>query len=132
MGIGAERNNIHIKYCMSLPRQLLTSVMTTSVNAARVSEDYRLSEDNWRIGLSTYLASALGLASFKDTFWSSSINEDHPFYYDCMIGEDESDPNVPWSVTYRYSGPHSVSSTFLKNRFFTPGSLGRVFSQAFI
>lgn len=110
MAIGAERNNIHIKYCMALPRQLLTSVMAASVNAARVSEDYRLSEDNWRIGISTYFASALGLAAFKDTFWSSSVNEDHPFYYDCMIGEDEQDPNVPWSVTYRYSGPHSVSS----------------------
>ena len=110
MASGAERNNIWIKYCMALPRHILTSVMTSSVNAARVSGDYRLSKDNWRIGLSTYLSSSLGLATFKDTFWSSSVNPEHPFYYDCMIGANVSDPNVPWSVSYRYDGTHSQTS----------------------
>jgi hypothetical protein len=85
MAAGAEKNDIYIKYCMSLPREILTSVMTTNVkfsppffilkkgfllnttrslfsqvNAARVSGDYRLSKDNWRLGLSSYLSSALG------------------------------------------------------------------------
>ena len=109
MADGAAKNNIWIKYCMALPREILTSVMTSSVNAARVSGDYRLSKDNWRIGLSTYFSSSLGLAAFKDTFWSSPINTEHPFYYDCMIGSDEQDPNVPWTVTYRYDG--SISKT---------------------
>ena len=40
----------------------------------------------------------VGLATFKDTFWSSDTNPDHPFYYDCMIGEDVTDPNIPWTV----------------------------------
>lgn len=112
MGTGAELNNILIKYCMSLPREILTSAMISSVNAARVSGDYRLSLDNWRIGLSSYLSSALGLAAFKDTFWSSDVNPDHPFYYECMIGEDVVDPNIPWAVSYRYTGPTSRTSNF--------------------
>ena len=92
---------------MALPREILSSVQIESVNAARVSGDYRLSRDNWRIGISTHLATALGLAAFKDTFWSSTVNTEHPFYYDCMIGEDEQDPNVPWTISYRYDGPRS-------------------------
>ena len=31
MAAGAEKNDIYIKYCMSLPREILTSVMTTNV-----------------------------------------------------------------------------------------------------
>ena len=107
MGQGASVNNVLIKYCMSLPRQILSSVQVESVNAARVSGDYRLSRDNWRIGLSSYLATSLGLAAFKDTFWSSPVNTEHPFYYDCMIGQDEQDPNVPWTIAYRYDGLRS-------------------------
>ena len=84
MGQGASQHNVFIKYCMSLPRELLTSVQIDSVNAARVSGDYRLSQDNWRIGLSSHLATALGLAAFKDTFWSTGVNKEHLFYYDCM------------------------------------------------
>ena len=47
----------------------------------------------------TWFTFFAGLATFKDTFWSTSTNPDHPFYYDCMIGEDVIDPNVPWSVS---------------------------------
>jgi hypothetical protein len=110
MGHGASEAGVLIKYCMSLPRQVLQSTEIKSVNAARVSGDYMLSRDNWRIGLSAYFASSLGLASFKDTFWTSVENPDHPFYYDCMIG-DNSDPNTPWEVIYRYNGYRSKTST---------------------
>ena len=48
--------------------------------------------------LSVLFCVCLGLATFKDTFWSSDTNPDHPFYYDCMIGEDVTDPNIPWTV----------------------------------
>ena len=46
----------------------------------------------------------VGLATFKDTFWSSDTNPDHPFYYDCMIGEDVTDPNIPWTVRNKSNG----------------------------
>ena len=79
MGIGAKENNILIKYCMALPRHILASVGIEAVNAARVSGDYRLSKDNWRLGLSSWFSSSLGLYAFKDSFWSSKLNPDHPF-----------------------------------------------------
>ena len=79
MGHGAKENNILIKYCMALPRHILTSAAIESVNAARTSGDYRLSKDNWRIGLSGYMSNSLGLYTFKDSFWSSPRNPDHPF-----------------------------------------------------
>ena len=66
----------------------------------------------------------VGLSTFKDTFWSSKSNPDHPFYYDCMIGENVVDPNVPWTVTYRYNGPHSRTSMYVMN----VGGNGKVFA----
>ena len=52
----------------------------------------------------------VGLATFKDTFWSSDTNPDHPFYYDCMIGEDVTDPNIPWTVRKK-SNVHKIVHT---------------------
>ena len=45
MGYGAKENGIFIKYCMALPRHILSSSAIDSVNAARTSGDYRLSKD---------------------------------------------------------------------------------------
>ncbi len=50
----------------------------------RASGDYLLSRDNWRVGLSSLLAGGLGLAPFKNVFWSSGRNPGNPHYYDCM------------------------------------------------
>ena len=33
-----------------------------------------------------------------------------PLDYECMIGEDQKDPNIPWTVSYRYNGYKGVSS----------------------
>ena len=33
-----------------------------------------------------------------------------PLDYECMIGEDQNDPNIPWTVSYRYNGYKGVSS----------------------
>ena len=38
----------------------------------------------WRLGVSGLLASALGLASFKNVFWSSERSPGNKFYYNCM------------------------------------------------
>lgn len=34
---------------------------------------------NWRIGITSILASAVGLAPFKDVFWSSHIETGNPY-----------------------------------------------------
>jgi hypothetical protein len=55
-----------------------------AVGRVRASGDYLLSRDNWRLGLSSLLAGGLGLAPFKNVFWSSGRNPGNPLYYDCM------------------------------------------------
>ena len=75
------------------------------------SGDYILSEDNWRIGISSLLASSLGLASFKNVFWSNERNPGNKFYYNCMEVSNSSDSNKPWNLNYRYTGYHNVTKS---------------------
>ncbi|KAK3789015.1 hypothetical protein RRG08_058193 [Elysia crispata] len=60
-----------IQYCMALPRHGLQSLEIPAVTQARVSNDYHLQDDQWRIGVTSHLANALGLAPSKDTFWTT-------------------------------------------------------------
>ncbi|XP_046568794.1 uncharacterized protein LOC124277168 [Haliotis rubra] len=39
---------------------------------ARSSDDYSPGNDNWKIGISSIFADAIGLAPFKDTFWTTT------------------------------------------------------------
>jgi len=50
------------------------------------------------------LASSLGLASFKNVFWSSQTNPGNRFYYECMEVSNNTNPNQPWSLNFRYTG----------------------------
>ena len=107
MAHGAELADVQIQYCMTLPRELLASVETQSVTRIRTSEDYILAEDQWRIGIASHLAHNLGLRPFKDVFWTSPRNPGNDFYYNCMEVDLENDPNKPWELNYRYTGPIS-------------------------
>ncbi len=77
MGEAAEQLNITLQYCMSLPRHILTALEIPRVTQTRVSSDYAVhlenKEDQWSIGISSIFADAIGLAPFKDVFWSTSI-----------------------------------------------------------
>ena len=39
----------------------------------RVSDDYQPGNDQWRIGVSSIFAWQLGVAPFKDDFWTTSV-----------------------------------------------------------
>jgi len=52
----------------------------------------------------------LGLAPFKDVFWTREENSGNPFYSDCMIVSNNTDPNIPWTLNYRYNGYKNVTS----------------------
>lgn len=54
------------RYCMPWPRHVMQSLEIQSVTQARVSDDYTPGNQQWKIGDTTILATALGLASFKD------------------------------------------------------------------
>ena len=111
MGEGAAENNVTLQYCMSLPRHVLQSAEIEAVGRLRTSGDYILSKDNWRLGISSLMASALGLASFKNVFWSSERNPGNKFYYNCMEVTNTTDPNVPWSLEYRYTGYQNTTKS---------------------
>jgi hypothetical protein len=73
MGNAARRNGLPIQYCMSWPRHILQSLEIDAVTQGRASEDYQPGNDNWRdIGISSMFSHALGVAPYKDNFWSST------------------------------------------------------------
>lgn len=75
MGAAADKLNINIQYCMSLPRHILTALEIPRVTQTRTSTDYAFrlmhQADQWAMGISSMFAEAVGLAPFKDVFWSS-------------------------------------------------------------
>jgi hypothetical protein len=97
--------NVSIQYCMALPRHALSASAFTSVTHIRVrssfpilillivdslcSDDYGPGsrDQQWRIGRSSLLPSALNIAPYKDSWWSSARqpgapyngSEPHPF-----------------------------------------------------
>ncbi|KAL3880433.1 hypothetical protein ACJMK2_032671 [Sinanodonta woodiana] len=86
MGAGARKNDLTIQYCMSLPRHAMQSLEIPVVTQARVSGDYQPGNDQWRIGISSMFADALGLAPFKDTFWTTTNQTGNKY--------GKSEPNV--------------------------------------
>ncbi|ESO98847.1 hypothetical protein LOTGIDRAFT_158797 [Lottia gigantea] len=82
MGRAAQENGITIQYCMSNPRHIMQSVEIPVVTQARASGDYRAGKDNWKIGISSIMVDALGVAPFKDNFWSSPDQPGNPAYPD--------------------------------------------------
>ncbi|CAF0870990.1 unnamed protein product [Rotaria sp. Silwood1] len=83
MGYAANLFNINIQYSMCLPRHALQALEINRVTQARVSDDYyvhiRRKIDQWNIGISSMLANAIGIAPFKDVFWSTEYQPDAPY-----------------------------------------------------
>ena len=76
MAEGAEQAGITIQYCSPFPRHVLQALEISRVTQARVSYDYTYhithQREQWNIGVTSLLSDAVGLASFKDTFWSTT------------------------------------------------------------
>ncbi len=83
MGEAAAKVGINIQYCMSLPRHILTALEIPRVTHARASTDYffhlTAGAQQWAIGISSMFADAIGLAPFKDAFWSTSLEPGAPY-----------------------------------------------------
>jgi hypothetical protein len=83
MGEAAEKLNINLQYCMSLPRHILTALQIPRVTHTRTSTDYYFhivgKAEQWAMGISSMFAEAIGLASFKDVFWSTSLQPGAPY-----------------------------------------------------
>jgi hypothetical protein len=83
MGYAANLFNINIQYSMCLPRHALQALEINRVTQARVSDDYYVhilhKIPQWKIGISSMLSHALGIAPFKDIFWSTQIEPGAPY-----------------------------------------------------
>ncbi|KAK6165977.1 hypothetical protein SNE40_022776 [Patella caerulea] len=73
MGNAARKNGLTIQYCMSYPRHAMTALEIPAVTQARVYMDNRPNTDHWTIGVSSLFAEAMGIAPFKDNFWSTEV-----------------------------------------------------------
>jgi hypothetical protein len=77
MGAGAEAAGVTIQLCMAYPRHALASLEMPTATQIRASDDHvpgphgGASTVQWKMGYSSMLAWAIGLAPFKDNFWSS-------------------------------------------------------------
>ncbi|XP_046547851.1 uncharacterized protein LOC124257766 [Haliotis rubra] len=94
MGNGAAKNGLTIQYCMSYPRHMLQSLEIPVVTQARVSHDNRPGTDNWKIGVTSLFAWAIGVAPFKDNFWTTSVQ-----------------PGNSYNATEPYPSLHAVVAT---------------------
>jgi hypothetical protein len=81
MSDAALAHKVTIMYCGTLPSHYLASTALPAVTQIRATDDYQPSFDQWRIGLNSLLASSLGLAPFKDTFWSTERQPGDPDWY---------------------------------------------------
>ena len=59
---------------MPWPRHVLQSVMIPAVTQIRVSHDYNPDNEQWKVGDTTILSHAVGLAAFKDVSCSAISN----------------------------------------------------------
>ncbi|XP_064616875.1 uncharacterized protein LOC135480876 [Liolophura sinensis] len=100
MGRGAQTNGMPIQYCMSNARHVLQSLEIPAVTQARASDDYSPGEDQWKIGISSLFADAVGLAPFKDTFWTTQTQPGNPYH-----GRQETQPGLNAVVATLSTGP---------------------------
>ncbi|XP_067662767.1 uncharacterized protein [Haliotis asinina] len=103
MGNAAAKNGLRIQYCMTYPRHALQSLEIPVVTQARASRDYHPGSDHWKIGLTSLLAWAIGLAPYKDNFWTTSVQSGNPY--------NGSEPNTALNavVATLSTGPVGIS-----------------------
>eukprot|EP01117_Protostelium_nocturnum_P005067 TRINITY_DN1833_c0_g1_i1.p1 TRINITY_DN1833_c0_g1~~TRINITY_DN1833_c0_g1_i1.p1 ORF type:complete len:782 (+),score=207.18 TRINITY_DN1833_c0_g1_i1:2854-5199(+) len=75
MGNAAKRAKLNIQYCMPLPADFMQSTESLAVSQMRVSDDNYPGSPNWRLGVPSMISWSLGVAPFKDVFWTTSIQE---------------------------------------------------------
>jgi hypothetical protein len=78
LGSGAAAAGVSVQLCMAYPRHALQSLEMPTATQIRASDDHvpgrggGNTQVQWKMGYSSMLAWALGLAPFKDNYWSSA------------------------------------------------------------
>eukprot|EP01120_Amphizonella_sp_Union-15-10_P008061 TRINITY_DN2821_c0_g1_i1.p1 TRINITY_DN2821_c0_g1~~TRINITY_DN2821_c0_g1_i1.p1 ORF type:complete len:734 (+),score=155.15 TRINITY_DN2821_c0_g1_i1:26-2227(+) len=103
MGQAAADAGLTIQYCMPYPRHVLQSVELPAVTNFRASDDYHPDNAQWKIGVSSIVAYALGLAPSKDNFWTTPVQPGNPY----NLKEDY--PELESAVATYSTGPVAPS-----------------------
>jgi hypothetical protein len=109
MATAAEEHGIFIQYCMPWSRHLLSSLQFPAVTQARASDDYQPGNSQWKLGYSSMLYRAMGLAPFKDNFWTTQYQPGNP--YDL----DEPDTALESIVASLSTGPVTIGDALGKS-----------------
>ncbi|KAK7089407.1 hypothetical protein V1264_024716 [Littorina saxatilis] len=80
MADGARKNNMSVQYCMANSRHIMQALENSVVTQARASDDYSPGSAQWKIGISSIFAYAMGIAPFKDDFWSTTVQPNNPYH----------------------------------------------------
>ncbi|XP_046560808.1 uncharacterized protein LOC124269818 [Haliotis rubra] len=104
MGNGAAKNGLTLQYCMSLPRHMMQALEIPVVTQARASGDYIPGTANWKVGVTSLFAWALGVAPFKDNFWTTSVQPGNPYH-----GATEPFTTLNSAIATLSTGPVGVS-----------------------
>jgi hypothetical protein len=107
MGAAAAQEGLCIQYCMPYLRFVLASLESPAVTQARASDDYMRESSgvpNWKIAGQSLLFDALGLASSKDGFWTTSAQPGNPY----GATEIENFPLLQSAVATLSAGPVQI------------------------
>ncbi|KAK2183903.1 hypothetical protein NP493_292g00003 [Ridgeia piscesae] len=102
MGAAAAKHGITIQYCMAPSRAALQSLEIPVVTQARATGDYQPGNDNWKIGVSSLFVDAIGVAPFKDNFWTTTDQPGNPY------GKKETQPALIALAATLTTGPVAV------------------------
>ncbi|CAB9520567.1 expressed unknown protein [Seminavis robusta] len=116
MGQAAKQRRLPMQWCMTWPRHVLQSLTCDQVTQARASGDYRpsLGRRNWDMGVSGGMfLDALDIAPLKDSFWSSSVPQNHSYHYDGGLHNQEVASRLHSVVATYSTGTVSPSDSML-------------------
>lgn len=99
MSRGCERHDVNMQLCMPYPRHVLQSVEMYAVTQSRASDDYQPNNNQWQDATSSLVLSALGIAPFKDSFWTTSVQPGNPY------NQNENAPALEAAIATLSTGP---------------------------
>ncbi|XP_050418345.2 uncharacterized protein LOC126831737 [Patella vulgata] len=100
MGNAAQKNGITLQYCMAFPLHILAALEIPTVTQARVSADGVPGNTNgWKIGITSLFPQAMGIAPYKDNFWTTEYQPGNPY------GGMATQPFLQLTVSVLTTGP---------------------------
>ncbi|CEL94500.1 unnamed protein product [Vitrella brassicaformis CCMP3155] len=102
MTMTAGEYGVAVQLCMPYPRHIMAAVQYNPVASIRASDDYTPGNLQWDIGITAPIIRSLGIAPFKDVFWSTNATTDK------YGGFNEPFPDLQLAMATLSTGPVAV------------------------